>query len=160
MGRPGSHILSWPPTPTRTRSLRSELSAVDLERGSGRAARGTDRPGRGVDREAAVRIEAERGHGGADRADRDARGDVGKVAALNELGIPATELRHRLNRPVGPPAAAGAPSDGVPLVNDSTTWRLRRTASAWARRTPFCSASATVRTRALLIQIENDGRLS
>lgn len=46
---------------------------------------------------------------------------------------------------------------GSALVRKNTTVRLRRTASACAWRTPFCSASATLRTRVFRIHVRKSG---
>jgi hypothetical protein len=59
-----------------------------------------------------------------------------------------------------PPATAVDVALGTLLVSDSTTWRLRRTASASALRAAFCSASATVRTWVFFNQVTNDGTAS
>src|SRR5580698_11098048 len=54
-----------------------------------------------------------------------------------------------------PPATAGSgiKVGVVLLVSANTTWRLRRSDSACARRNPVCSESVTVRTLLFLIQV-------
>ena len=97
-------------------------------------------------------------HSGRRAGDRHAGSDVGEHAALHRLDRVARHQRQGAHGPEGA-AAAGAVLvvQAVWSVRKKTTWRWRRTASACARRRPFCSASLTVRTWALRTQVVNDG---